>query len=400
MATTLPGPSPSAAGEYPLRGLLRRGLRHASTARPPCAGVMDALAQQDLVVLRERVRIGPRLASASQRRPIAVDPVPRLIGGAAWEALEAGLVQRARRSTPSCRRLRRAADLRGRGGARRCSRRRRYEPRMRGCSTPRCRRRPSPASIWSAPPPRAAGPGGQSRMPSGATYAPCAKPSRRRSPRRASRASCAATAACSAPRSRPPPPPTSTPSPTRRSTGSATACGSAPGRRTGRSRRSRTPTGRFLIGVHRHAETLVHRPYEAALFHVHVGVPDAEAAIRAANRLRSRIPLLLALSVNSPFWQGRDSGLASARTPLFQAFPRVGIPRAFADYARVRRGGRPADPQRRDPGADLPLVGRAAAAAVRLADDILNFFFFFFFFFFLKKKKKNIFLSAGFENRK
>ena len=44
------------------------------------------------------------------------------------------------------------------------------------------------------------------------------------------------------------------------------------------------------------------------------------------------MPLLLALSANSPFWQGRDTGLASARTPLFQAFPRVGIPRAFADY--------------------------------------------------------------------
>jgi carboxylate-amine ligase len=67
--------------------------------------------------------------------------------------------------------------------------------------------------------------------------------------------------------------------------------------------------------------------------HVHVGVPDAEAAIHAGNRLRAAIPLLLALSVNSPFWQGRDTGLASARTPLFQAFPRVGIPRAFADYA-------------------------------------------------------------------
>ncbi|HEX6667225.1 MAG TPA: YbdK family carboxylate-amine ligase [Solirubrobacterales bacterium] len=67
--------------------------------------------------------------------------------------------------------------------------------------------------------------------------------------------------------------------------------------------------------------------------HVHVGVPGAEAAIHAANRLRTHIPLLLALSVNSPFWQGRDTGLASARTPLFQAFPRVGIPRDFADYA-------------------------------------------------------------------
>lgn len=67
--------------------------------------------------------------------------------------------------------------------------------------------------------------------------------------------------------------------------------------------------------------------------HVHVGVPGAEAAVEASNRLRVEIPLLLALSVNSPFWQGRDTGLASARTPLFQAFPRVGIPRAFADYA-------------------------------------------------------------------
>ncbi|MEA2405675.1 MAG: glutamate---cysteine ligase / carboxylate-amine ligase [Thermoleophilaceae bacterium] len=67
--------------------------------------------------------------------------------------------------------------------------------------------------------------------------------------------------------------------------------------------------------------------------HVHVGVPSPNAAIRLVNRMRGHLPLLLALSVNSPFWQGRDSGLASARTPLFQAFPRVGIPRRFRDYA-------------------------------------------------------------------
>jgi carboxylate-amine ligase len=67
--------------------------------------------------------------------------------------------------------------------------------------------------------------------------------------------------------------------------------------------------------------------------HVHVGVDDPEDGIRLANRMRAHLPLLLALSVNSPFWQGRDTGLASARTPLFQAFPRVGIPRFFADYA-------------------------------------------------------------------
>jgi gamma-glutamyl:cysteine ligase YbdK (ATP-grasp superfamily) len=57
---------------------------------------------------------------------------------------------------------------------------------------------------------------------------------------------------------------------------------------------------------------------------VHVAVPDPDSALRAINRLRSHLPLLLALSANSPFWQGRETGLASARTPLFQAFPRVG----------------------------------------------------------------------------
>jgi carboxylate-amine ligase len=67
--------------------------------------------------------------------------------------------------------------------------------------------------------------------------------------------------------------------------------------------------------------------------HVHVAVPGPEKALRALNGIRSHLPLLLALSGNSPFWQGRDSGLASARTPVFQAFPRTGPPRRFSDYA-------------------------------------------------------------------
>ena len=66
---------------------------------------------------------------------------------------------------------------------------------------------------------------------------------------------------------------------------------------------------------------------------VHVGVRDPEVAIALAGRMRAHLPVLLALSANSPFWQGRDTGLASARTPLFQAFPRVGIPRAFDSYS-------------------------------------------------------------------
>jgi len=71
--------------------------------------------------------------------------------------------------------------------------------------------------------------------------------------------------------------------------------------------------------------------------HVHVGVPSGEAGIAAYNRLRAHLPVLLALSANSPFWQGRDTGLASARTPLFQAFPRVGIPRTFGSYGEYVR---------------------------------------------------------------
>lgn len=66
--------------------------------------------------------------------------------------------------------------------------------------------------------------------------------------------------------------------------------------------------------------------------HVHVGVPDPERAVAIMNRLRAHLPLLLALSGSSPYWQGRDSGFCSARTFLFGAFPRTGIPRRFSSY--------------------------------------------------------------------
>jgi glutamate---cysteine ligase / carboxylate-amine ligase len=71
--------------------------------------------------------------------------------------------------------------------------------------------------------------------------------------------------------------------------------------------------------------------------HVHVGMPDAETAIRACNGMRKWIPLLQALGANSPFWYGQDSGLASARAVICNGFPRSGIPRSFADYADYAR---------------------------------------------------------------
>jgi carboxylate-amine ligase len=67
--------------------------------------------------------------------------------------------------------------------------------------------------------------------------------------------------------------------------------------------------------------------------HVHVGVPSPEDAVRVLNALRRSIPVLLALSANSPYWRSRDSGFASIRTPIFSMFPRVGIPRHFGSYA-------------------------------------------------------------------
>jgi carboxylate-amine ligase len=83
--------------------------------------------------------------------------------------------------------------------------------------------------------------------------------------------------------------------------------------------------------LHESLRELARREPTHAL-HVHVGVSTPDRAVCASNRMRAHLPLLLALSGSSPFWQGRDTGLASARTPLFQAFPRVGVPRAFQDY--------------------------------------------------------------------
>ena len=61
-------------------------------------------------------------------------------------------------------------------------------------------------------------------------------------------------------------------------------------------------------------------------------MPDEEAAIRAFNGLREHLPLLQALAANSPFWHGRDSGLASARAQVFRALPRSEIPTAFDSF--------------------------------------------------------------------
>jgi glutamate---cysteine ligase / carboxylate-amine ligase len=71
--------------------------------------------------------------------------------------------------------------------------------------------------------------------------------------------------------------------------------------------------------------------------HVHVGVRDIDRAVKVCDRLRPVLPLLLAISANSPFLDGQDSGLHSARTQSFtKSFPRCGIPDAFGGWAAYR----------------------------------------------------------------
>jgi glutamate---cysteine ligase / carboxylate-amine ligase len=91
-----------------------------------------------------------------------------------------------------------------------------------------------------------------------------------------------------------------------------------------------TEASRYQV-IHQTMRDLASREPTFAL-HVHVGVPDADRAILLYDRLRAHLPTLLALSGNSPFWQGRDAGFASTRTILFQAFPRTGMPRRYASY--------------------------------------------------------------------
>jgi carboxylate-amine ligase len=71
--------------------------------------------------------------------------------------------------------------------------------------------------------------------------------------------------------------------------------------------------------------------------HVHLGMRGIDRAVRVCDRLRPVLPLLLAISANSPFLDGRDSGLHSARTQSFtKSFPRCGVPDAFGGWDPYR----------------------------------------------------------------
>jgi glutamate---cysteine ligase / carboxylate-amine ligase len=77
---------------------------------------------------------------------------------------------------------------------------------------------------------------------------------------------------------------------------------------------------------------IVGRRFISQGFHVHVGLPDGEAVVRVGNRIQAYLPILLALSTSSPSSQGKDTGLMSYRTKLFEALPLAGMYSHFPSW--------------------------------------------------------------------
>jgi carboxylate-amine ligase len=93
-----------------------------------------------------------------------------------------------------------------------------------------------------------------------------------------------------------------------------------------------TPHERY----HRLVEEVQWPARRMAIFgiHTHVGIRSAEKAIAIANALCSYIPHFLALSASSPWWHGRDTGLASSRCKVFEGLPTAGLPQMLGDWAQ------------------------------------------------------------------
>lgn len=96
-----------------------------------------------------------------------------------------------------------------------------------------------------------------------------------------------------------------------------------------------TPKDRYL----KMAAAYQHIARELVIFgcHVHVGVDGKEDAVQVLNRARVWLVPLLALSANSPFWQGEDTGYASYRAELWSVWPMSGQPRVFQSFADYRK---------------------------------------------------------------
>ncbi|WP_419843102.1 carboxylate-amine ligase [Candidatus Poriferisodalis sp.] len=81
----------------------------------------------------------------------------------------------------------------------------------------------------------------------------------------------------------------------------------------------------------------VTRQFIISGLHVHVGIEDPELRIDLMNQVTYFLPHLLALSASSPYWMGRDTGLASYRSAVYKTLPRTGLPPKFDSWAEFRR---------------------------------------------------------------
>jgi len=92
-----------------------------------------------------------------------------------------------------------------------------------------------------------------------------------------------------------------------------------------------TPKARY-VGIEQEYQQLAR---EQLIFgcHVHVGIRDRETAIQVMNRARPWLAVMLALSANSPFWMGVDTGYSSFRTQIWRRWPMAGTPQVFASRA-------------------------------------------------------------------
>ncbi|UFP94807.1 glutamate--cysteine ligase [Gloeobacter morelensis] len=94
--------------------------------------------------------------------------------------------------------------------------------------------------------------------------------------------------------------------------------------------RQYTQTPRYRALVDKHVWTA--RRMQIYGLHVHVGMPDGETAIQVINQITQYAPMLLALSANSPFWEGDDTGLDSCRTKVFENLSSAGLPFRFENW--------------------------------------------------------------------
>lgn len=96
-----------------------------------------------------------------------------------------------------------------------------------------------------------------------------------------------------------------------------------------------TPKDRYEM-LSRDMSSLAHRMLICGM-HVHVGIGDDELRVELLNQFTHFLPLLLALSTSSPFWEGQETGLKSYRLTVFDNFPRTGLPEHLGSYAEYRR---------------------------------------------------------------